>query len=636
MARKKTKNRRTKKQSRPGAREWDQNHKIGIAALLVITFLVFSPALSFDFVNWDDNVNITENPYVEDLTFDNIKKIFSTHVIGNYNPLSILTFAIETELVGMDNPWFYHLNNILLHLLCVFLVFRFGMWMRLNFWGSLLLAALFALHPLRVESVTWVTERKDVLYGAFFLAALNRYVRSVRNRKPDHVWISVFFILSLLSKIQAVTLPLTMIAVDYYLHKEWKWSFIWKKWWYFLLSLITGLVGIYFLGQQGSINADERFTFIERLLIGTYSLGVYLVKSVVPYQMSPLYPYLSPFPWHMYLGIPASLAFLGALYYFFRKQQKPVVFGLVFFLFNIFFLLQFLGAGQGFQADRFTYIAYIGLFFIPAFYFQRWQNADLRYRNYIPWAVGVLVAIYAFISYRQNYVWKNSEALWTHVIGEFPKTPVPYGNRGNWYRDQGRNQEAIQDYNSALELEPDRHSAYNSRGKLFFDQGNYDQALNDYNKAIEITQTEGEYYVNRGAALAYMKRYDEAISDFEKGLELKPNHAVGYLNRFIILNNLQRYEEALADATKYLLLRPGHADMYYERAIVNRRLNKLEDSRRDIQQAISINPNKGLYYLERSRLEYTQGNKAKALDDALRARQLGKEVDEKYIQTLRK
>src|SRR5688572_3090663 len=237
---------------------------IGIA--LGLTFVAFISVLGHQFVNWDDDFNLANNKNTALLNWENIKNIFSDHVIGNYNPLPILTFAIERRIVGLD-PTLYHVNNLILHLVCVFFCYRVFRSLNLSALTSGAGALLFGIHPMRVESVAWVTERKDVLFGAFFLWALWFYIQYVRTGYVKKYFYAalILFVFALFSKIQAVSLPLTMLLVDYYYRRPLKIGLVLEKWAFFLAALIIGLVGVYFLRSQGSMDDSTNYTLFQRL-----------------------------------------------------------------------------------------------------------------------------------------------------------------------------------------------------------------------------------------------------------------------------------------------------------------------------------------------------------------------------------
>ena len=304
-----------------------------IAISLVITTLVYMPSINNDFVNWDDDVNVYENENTTGLTSDNIKKIFSEDVIGNYNPLTILTFAAERHFAGL-NPQVMHINNLLLHLLCVLLIFTILVQLKLNPLWATVGALLFGIHPMRVESVAWITERKDVLFGVFFLAAIWQYLLWIRKEDRKlwrYILITILIILSLLSKIQAVAFPLAVLCIDYWMNRPINWKLVIEKIPFFLLSLVTGLIGVFMLTDQGSIDSSsDIFGFVDRIFIASFTLVTYLYKLIIPYPLSPLYPYPHELGWFHYISILMPIGLLGLLYWSFKKA-RPIFFGLLFF-----------------------------------------------------------------------------------------------------------------------------------------------------------------------------------------------------------------------------------------------------------------------------------------------------------------
>lgn len=580
---------------------------------MVITFLCFTTAINNEFVNWDDDRNFYENTLVQNINdenfWENTKKIFTSGVIGNYNPLPIWTFAIEKLWFGFENPSNWHLNNVLLHLICVFLAFRIAIKLGLRWQGAFLVALLFGIHPMRVESVAWVTERKDVLFGAFYLGALLQYIKYKKDASHIRwVWITILFVLSLFSKIQAVSLPLSMMAVDYFMDKKFDFKSIFNKIPFFLLSLAFGIYGVMTLRDFGSLDSasETDFNFIQRLFIGAFSFVIYLMKLVFPFRMSPLYPYPNHFPWYFYPSMLIAPLTIYALYKSYMLEKKAIFFGLIFFIANIVFLLQILGAGQGYLADRFTYIAYFGLFFIAGYYFDKWTIDSSNYRSMALGVAGVYMLIMGIMTYQQNKIWKNSGTLWTHVLKYYKAATLPYGNRANYYRDKKMYSEALADYNATISMKDNQPQAYNSRARLFFDiakgQDTLLLALNDYNKAIQYDSTDGEFRVNRGATYARLGNIDKAIDDFNNGLRLKPDHAVGYLNRSIMYQNINRIDLALADIESYLKLNPYNPDLWYEKGRILRLLNRPQEAITAYGEALKYQSNNtGLYFYERAR-----------------------------------
>jgi len=606
---------------------------IPMLIVLAVTLIVFIPSLSNDFVNWDDDVNIIENVNLEVFNWESIKNIFHPvkgHVIGNYNPLTIFTFAVEKHLVGLDAT-LYHVNNLILHLICTFLVYRLMLLMRMSPMAAMLVALLFGIHPMRVESVAWITERKDVLFGAFYLGALCLYTRYVaeglKNKKL--VWIALgLFFFSLLSKIQAVALPLTMLAVDYYFKRDLNFKLIIEKIPFFLFSLFFGLLGIYTLSLQGSLADDvTQYNFFDRLLIGGYSWIVYLIKAVVPYKMVALYPYPKTLTWQFYVAPIIGLGTVAAAFWAFKKELTGIVFGFLVFFFNVIFMLQIVGAGQGFIADRFTYIPYLGLFFIAGFYFDKLNKQDVKKANILKYSLIAFLVVCAFLSFQQIKTWKNGETLWTHAINNLETTTLPYSNRGFYYRERKQFQKALLDYNSAIKINGSKGDLYNSRGKTYFDMNNVGPAIEDYRRAIALDNEKAEYHVNLGAALGAQGNIPGALQALNAGVAADPEFANAYLNRSLAYSQQDKFQEAIQDITKYLELKPNNSEMWYEKGLILRITGRNSESIAAFNQAIQIDPNRDVFYYQRGRTYAGMNQPDAARKDLLQAQQMGVTIE---------
>jgi len=274
-------------------------------------------------------------------------------------------------------------------------------------------------------------------------------------------------------------------------------------------------------------------------------------------------------------------------------------------------LLQILGAGQGFIADRFTYIAYLGLFIIYAQLIQTLLDKYPKKKLVISIGMAGIMAIYAMMSFNQTKIWKDSGTLWSHVLKYYQNITLPYGNRANFYRDEGMKKEALADYNNAISLKPSA-ATYNSRARLYFDSGNNRDtiilALNDYNKAIEMDKKNGEYYVNRGATWARLGDLDKSIEDLNMGLKLKPDQLSGYINRSIMYRSKGDYKNSLEDIKTYLKFNPNSADIWYEKGILERYFKNTQEALNNFNQAIRIDDNKAIYYYGRSQAWYDLQN----------------------------
>jgi len=622
--------------------------------VLAITAIVYLPSLSNQLVNWDDPANILENPNLINIDAQSIKNIFDLdkgNVIGNYNPLPILTFAIEKKITGEFNTTLIHSTNLVLHLLTVLFAMRLLLHLGVGIWGAFIGGLLFGIHPMRVESVAWATERKDVLFAVFFFAALMYYVRWIKTddsgkRLRLYLLMVVLAILSLFSKVQAVTLPLSMLAIDYLVRRPLNFKLIWEKIPFWILSLVFGLINLYTLKQQGSTNDEvTNFNFLDRLCIGAYSFCVYVYKVIFPYPMSPLYPYPKPLPIWVYLSPIAFFAILGLVIWLIVKDRRWWVFGVAFFFFNVVFLLQILGAGQGFLADRFTYVPYFGFFAIFAWLYDRYAQTPIRSGLNI--AAGVALVLFAVLSFRQIGIWENGGTLWSHVMKyEKLTNSLPYWNRGQFYRQQGNYDASLKDYSQAIDIEPKNSELYNSRGKTYFDMamsGKYPaqaqefamKAIADYTTGLSQlkikNKTRSELLINRGAANASQNRYGPAMEDLNAGLGLDPNNKNGYFNRSLVYFMTQQYPKAVEDYSSYLKYDPYNANVWYERGMLRRTLNNSKEAVEDLSRAIQLNPNLSLAYRERARAHAQLGNKAAAQQDYQRAAQYNLQMEQMDI-----
>ncbi len=606
---------------------------MGSKGALVIAGLIFAfyfQTVHFDFVNWDDQVNVYENENV--INFD-VKGIFSEHVIGNYNPLSNFTFALEYLLV-QNNPGLYHFTNVLLHIICSLLVYLLMQRLGMSFLVSFLTALLFAIHPMRVESVAWITERKDVLFGVFYIASLLLYVSYHKTKKGVYYFLSLaVFSLSLLSKIQAVALPFSLLLIDYWLERKLTLKSVLKKAPFFLLSLITGLVGIYFLREQGSLELGETLPLFQRLFIGSYSFMVYIAKSIVPVRLSALYTFPTALTMMHYMSMIAALSVIFVSAFVF-KTKRFLTFGILFFTLNIVFVLQVVGAGQGFIADRFTYIPYIGLFFIYAVLFEKLL---VKFPSRKVLLYSILVVYLLLISVQtinRIKVWENSETLWTDVIEKHPTTVLAYNNLAHYYVEGNQPEKALNNYNIAITLQPQNAKTYNNRGKIYFERGDFDKALEDYNKSLLLEPESIKALANRGAAYGAKNQLEEALVDFTKVMESDLKNTDVISNRGFVHYQLKEYEKAIADCRLYLQFKPNDAEVINIIGLSYAGLNDFDAAIREYSRAIQIAPANALFYLNRSFAHNSNGNKTEALSDAQQSRNLGFNVNPKYIEML--
>jgi len=595
---------------------------------MAITGACYLPSLSNKLVNWDDDPNITENPNLQRIDGESLRNIFSIEkgeVIGNYNPLPIFTFYVEKWLVGDFNTTLIHFNNLVLHLLTLLFAMRLLLHMGMGIGGAFIGGLLFGIHPMRVESVAWATERKDVLFAVFFFAALMYYVRWIKTEDSG---------------------KRTTLSLDYWVRRPNSFKLILEKTPFWIVSLVFGLINLYTLKKAGSTNDEiTNFNLLDRLCIGAYSFCVYLYKLFIPHPMSPLYPYPKPLPIWVYLAPIPFLAVWFGIYRLWKADKRMWVFGTLFFFFNVMFLLQVFGAGQGFLADRFTYVPYFGLFAIAGWLYHTHTENNPKLRSNLNIVAGIVFAVFAVWTVKQIGIWKNGATLWSHVMKyESDKNSLPYWNRGQYLRNVERNYDAaLQDYSKAISIEPQNPELHNSRGKTYFDMamgGQYNdrqaeltqKAIADFNEGLSKPnlkpKTHSEMLINRGAALASVGRLDEGLADLNAGLEIAPTNKNGYLNRSLVYFTKQRYDMAIKDYTEYLKYDPYAANIWYERGMLRRTLGSPQEALTDLNRSLELDPNLGVAYIERGRVHAILGNKAAARQDYQRGQQLGLRLEQ--------
>ncbi len=642
--------------------------------LLVITFVVLRPVLYLQFVNWDDPYNLLQNENLKIFSFswdwDAVKKILTSGVIGNYNPLPIFTFALEKYFYAPDpvkTPFVFHFDNLWMHMMCTFLVYLFFVQLEVSKPSAFIGALLFGIHPMRVESVAWITERKDVLYGMFFMAALVcylSYLKSAQHKVKWYLLILFFSLLSYFSKVQAVTLPLTMVAIDFYRRRAWyapKILILEKlPWW--LLSLAFGLLNIHFLGAQKSLSIDTakvNYNFIDRLAVGAYSYATYILKWIYPYKLSPCYPYPPQLPVVAYVAlVVVPILVIAFLVWTIRKQKTNLLFGFIFFTFNVMFLLQIVGAGQGFLADRFTYIAYIGLFFIFIKGIEQLMVQRPRYKPFLIGFIATYLSILGYLSYQQTKVWQNGGTLWEKVKAYFPNSPLAWQQAGNYYLDEQQDYaRAIENYKQVIAMDPKDLYTHNSLAKCYMDQcfkldpasidfkkqQNYlvQLALVSYNESIRRDsiagmpdkKQSGETIVNRGVAYAVLGDMDRCLADLSKGLSINPNNTNGYKNRGFIYFNQGKWALSLEDQNRFIALDPYNSDAFHLRAMCKLNLGNALSAMEDFNQAIYLKSDQPIYYIWRGKANAKVGNMQAAEKDIAQAKQLGMQVPADFLRT---
>jgi tetratricopeptide (TPR) repeat protein len=563
-----------------------------IWCILALVFIVFVPALSNGFVNWDDPKYLLDNSYIKDLSGKGIKAMFSSFYGGNYHPLTALSNAIEFKLFGL-NPKPYHFFNIVLHLINTFLVFKVIRLLCSDLRIALTVSLLFGIHPMHVESVAWLSERKDVLYTFFYLIAIIQYIKfQTTNSAKQYLFVFLAFLCSLLSKSAAVVLPVTLLLLDYYFSKKITLTQLINKIPFFILSFIFGFVALRSQAADGAISdLQPYFSFADRLFLALYSVLYYIIKLVVPSGLSAFHAYPDKvdgfFPFYYYVS-PLVFGLLFFIIYKAKKFRNELIFGLLFFLVNIALIIQIIPVGQALVAERYSYVPYIGLFFIIATAFFYLEDNYKGYITYIRGAGVVCILFFSVVTFGRTKVWKDSMALWKDVIEKNDKVAFAYYNLGNAYKNVQNFQEAIHAYSGAVKVNPQYVMAYFNRAHAYADIQNHTEAIADYGRVIEKKPQSEEAYYNRGISRATIKDYDLAIVDFTESLKINPKRADAFYSRGNMKAFKNLFAEAMEDYDKAIDIDPKFGLAYNNRGNCKLNLSRMPEACADWRTALQL------------------------------------------------
>jgi tetratricopeptide (TPR) repeat protein len=617
-----------------------------LAAIVALTFIVYIPSLDNGFTNWDDNYYVTENPL---LVEPSLKALFTIPIAGNYHPLTIWSLALNYQLSGLE-PASYHWLSLLLHLANTALVFLFIRKLSGGrFWTTVVTSLYFGIHPMHVESVAWIAERKDVLYSFFFLLALIAYLRYLDSRKL--LWIGatlIAFILSSAAKPAAVVLPLTLLAIDYYTRRPINRSVLLEKAPFFAISLAVGLVTLKAQQSAGAIADPHIWTPIQKLLFASYGTLMYFVKLFLPVGLSAVYPYpnlAKDIGSQYYVAFVALAILLPAIVYLCRRE-RAILFGLAFFFINIVLVLQFFTVGGAVMADRYTYLSYIGLFFALARFLDERPGpapAGVPVKRLLGASLALLFPLSIVQTWTRCDVWQNAETLWNDTIRKYPRQIVDaYNNRGIYYHEVAKRLDAaLLDYDEALALNSKSARVWMNKGMVLAELRRDDSAYVCFQRALELQPGYAEALNNRGGIK--MRRGDlaGAVEDFSQAVARNSRFRVAYTNRAHAYFLMQDYERSIADSRRAIELAPNGADNYLQFGSIGMALQELNRHREAIpaydeaiRAAPSGEPRLWGYYQYRSYSWLALGDRRRALADAQEAARRGAPVDPAYLRQL--
>jgi protein O-mannosyl-transferase len=599
--------------------------------LAAMVWAVFGQTLEYEFVNYDDNLYITDNPAVlRGLSLRGIAWAL-THIVNfSWTPLDVVSHMLDCQLYGTNAGW-HHLTSVLLHLASVIALFLVVKEMTGFLWRGAFVAAVFAVHPLRVESVAWIAERRDVLSGLFFMLTIGAYVRYAKEFKIQSskfkVFYSlclVFFVLGLMSKPMVVTLPFVLLLLDYWpLQRltasdgpQVAWRLIAEK----LPMLAIG--GVFCLATLfAQKEAIVPLPLSVRLGNALVSCVVYLGQMLYPARLAVLYPHPgNSLPlWHIMLAF-VLLSGLSAVAVAGWRARPWLLVGWLWYLGMLVPVIGLVQQGLRAHADRYTYLPQIGLSLALT-----WAAADLsagwRCRRVALGGLAVVIlAALVFCARVQVSYWRNSESLWTHTLACTTDNAVAHDNLGHALLEKGKVDEAIGHFQQALQIKPDFANACNNLGLALFEKGKIEEAMAQYLRALQIKPDDADAHNNLGLALFQEGRTDEAMAHYRQALQIKPDHAEAHYNLGLALFQKGSIEEAIGQFKKALEAKPDYADAHNNLGLALFQEGKTDEATAQYRQALQIKPdhleahyNLGLALFQKGSMDEAIGQLQKAL-----------------------
>jgi len=646
----------------------DRTYLYMCLGILALTLFIFHPVAGFDFVNWDDDRYVIDNPFLKQLTATNILVYFKQFYFLMYLPLTMLTYVVDTAIAGGLKPGMFHFTNLLLHLFNTTMVFFVVLKLETILRGKkdwlmpTIVAALFGIVTSHVESVAWVAERKDVLYTAFLLISFYLYLSYHQTQKQKFYWLAWFvFVCSLVSKAQAFPFAVILFFLDGLLLG----TYLNKRRWLEKIPFVAVAVFFAALAILGNKSDSDGFSsldysFFERISFACYGYVMYIVKLFVPFNMAVIHPYPvrvdGHVPFMYWLFVVPVLAVVALFFYLLRKNQR-LVFGIAFYSFSIVIILQLFAYHNFLMAERYSYVSSIGIFYILAYGIHEFVLSRPQFKTIVLAAFGLFVALMCFLTSERLTVWKDSASLWDDELLKYPKVIIAHYNWGNYKAEKGDLKGAMSSYNKALEinsdyipalsnrgvtegklndpksaladlehvarLDPKYKNVYSNIGNVRVMLGDTKSAVKDYDKALSIAPDFPDALYNRGQAKLTLQDYSGAVADFNSLIKVKPDYGMVFHARGMALLNLGKSQEALADFLSELQRNPNSFETLYARGVCYLGLKQYDLALSDLNQVVQANPKVAMPYYQRAMVYLGKGAGKQACADFNQALSLG-------------
>jgi len=573
------------------------------AGPIILFFLVlaaFFPCIGNGFVNFDDPSYASQNPHVkEGLSWASIKWAWSNTESSNWHPVTWMSHLLDGQLFGL-NPAGHHATSILLHAINTLLLFFLLNKMTRAWWRSILVAAFFGLHPLRVESVAWIAERKDVLGVTFWMLSMCAYVSYAQGlgTKDGAAWrlyilSLVLFALGLMAKSMLVTLPFALLLLDYWPLKRWPGRsaarLVAEKLPFFLLSALDSLITYRVQKTSGSVTPADVLPLTARMANAVVSYARYLGKIIWPADLGAMYVHPGHWPIAT-IALASALLVLVTAVCLWRRDMPYLAMGWFWFLGTLLPVIGIVQVGRQAIADRYTYLPSIG-FFIAIVWGGSRVLEKSRFRElFLRFAVPSAIMILMILTARQIGFWKSSSALWQRTMAVTQRNWVAAAYLGSDLEEQGRTEEAVAAYRTSLDFNPNRGEVRRRLGRMLLKQGHVEEGLAEYRRAIELDPEDLDSRKELAASLQNRGRLDDAIAVYAGIIQLKPEEADVYSDLGNCYGMKGRPDEAVRCLRKAVELKPNSAQNHRELGVGLANLKNWDEALQEFQRAVQLDP----------------------------------------------
>jgi len=498
-------------------------------ALILGILAVYSPTRRYEFVGLDDPIYVRDNANIADgFTWHSVQWAFTSGHAANWHPVTWLSHILDIELFGL-NPGPHHLVNVVLHTASTLVLFLFLRWVTEERGASAFVAGVFALHPLHVESVAWIAERKDVLSAFFWIATMCCYVWYVRQPSTlRYALTTAVFVLGLMSKPMLVTLPFVLLLLDYWPLRRTANTpaskLVNEKLPLLGLAVASSIATFFVQKAGGAVQSLETFSFSLRVANALVSYVAYAIKMIWPAPLAVLYPYPLQIP--VWKSVGAAVVILACLFLAIReKRQRPfIIVGLMWYLITLLPVIGLVQVGEQSMADRYSYIPLIGLSMAVIWTVQELTKRNPGLLRFVPFAAAAVLVVCAWTARAQVMHWSDSVTLWNHTLEVTTDNYAAHNNLGYDLAQARRTEEAISQYREAIRIKPDYKTGHANLGAALAVQGKLGEAIAEYNEAIRLGLRNPSVHAALGLALAKSGRNTEAISEYSKALQIDADH----------------------------------------------------------------------------------------------------------------